>query len=768
MNRFLTPSKLGLLSLVSLYCDATVPSASTVPVLAFLVSYVLPQGVSTSNPLFVTSRKSEGPLISISDFEHALITHPSASGVPGRTMWDLFVKQLWEINSLDALFVFFEHLKTRLVKPISERQRDVEQGIDASAGSKILLSRTSPLGTFVRRAHLEFSRMQIHDTVALWKAFIVYRQPSFATWQKRNPTANDVAFDSIVDQWNLTREDRLTKALYGDLPEVETETDGMASTEEIERLLQFQIEEIQKIGTRVPDAMKARFRSMLEGNVTIPNLSHYLKFLDSWKAGDYPSSFDNLHRYFDYNMFERDRHFYQYALLNLASLQADFGCYDEAIAAIHETISTARENKDVSCLNYSLNWLYLFGKAHPKEMSGAGRGMMLEVEREGLAFLKTKAKDTGMWSLWSSTLLSEAQLRMTTGDSISLVFENILKSSHLLISKNTGNNFATQISMLSTLWARLGVTHLAWSSCETFFQCYGKKAALQDVLTMTCRSASLLMQKGSYEEATAQLMSIDRECLRTLKNYQYWTAFYGLLKLKRELCRNNLDAAEYLLNQFQSPEVQDSATWFEFEILHIDYLARRSSFDDALSRLESLASTLEEENRDIYLRVRLLTLKAFLLDRCGVSQKGFSVAVRAASIAWRARLMPALWHALCAIGNVLIQLKEFDAAAKVLGAIMPQLLECEDSELSALAYSLLVDAYVGQAGLAESESPHRKDCLAKASEHMEHAFAEYARIEEFQKQCEMMAKKATIMQLMGDFVLANDYAAKYLELKKGS
>ena len=31
-----------------------------------------------------------------------------------------------------------------------------------------------------------------------------------------------------------------------------------------------------------------------------------------------------------------------------------------------------------------------------------------------------------------------------------------------------------------------------------------------------------------------------------------------------------------------------------------------------------------------------------------------------------------------------------------------------------------------------------------------------------------MAKKATIMHLHGDLVLANDYAAKYLDLKKAA
>jgi len=32
-----------------------------------------------------------------------------------------------------------------------------------------------------------------------------------------------------------------------------------------------------------------------------------VRFLSSWRAGDYPGSFDNLHRYFDYTMQHRDR-----------------------------------------------------------------------------------------------------------------------------------------------------------------------------------------------------------------------------------------------------------------------------------------------------------------------------------------------------------------------------------------------------------------------------------------------------------------------------
>lgn len=107
-----------------------------------------------------------------------------------------------------------------------------------------------------------------------------------------------------------------------------------------------------------------------------------------------------------------DRTFYQYALLNLAILQKDFGCLPEAVAAMYETISTARENKDMACLNWSLSWLYHLGKAHPAEAGDIQKSGVLGTDREALAFMKAKAKEATMWSLLSTTLLSEARLNL--------------------------------------------------------------------------------------------------------------------------------------------------------------------------------------------------------------------------------------------------------------------------------------------------------------------------------------------------------------------
>lgn len=70
-----------------------------------------------------------------------------------------------------------------------------------------------------------------------------------------------------------------------------------------------------------------------------------LRFFDAWRSGAYANAVDHLHRYFDYAMegyvvHQDVKTYHQYALLHLAVLHADFGCYDEAIAAMNECIAT--------------------------------------------------------------------------------------------------------------------------------------------------------------------------------------------------------------------------------------------------------------------------------------------------------------------------------------------------------------------------------------------------------------------------------------------
>ena len=203
-------------------------------------------------------------------------------------------------------------------------------------------------------------------------------------------------------------------------------------------------------------------------------------------------------------------------------------------------------------------------------------------------------------------------------------------------------------------------------------------------------------------------------------------------------------------------------------VLEIDLHVRRKDFSTALTMLEKLSTRLSNEEADIEQRIQLMTLKARILDKAGTPQKGFSVALRAASLAYRAMLLPTLWKAVGALCRVLISLREFSAAAKLLESIMPQVLECENCDLSAHTFSFLADAHMGMAGQARVEAPQRKEQMVKALEYIGRSFDDFSRIEDIKGQCEMMAKKATIMHLNGDLILANDCASKYLDIKRAA
>ncbi|KAI1501635.1 anaphase-promoting complex subunit 5-domain-containing protein [Biscogniauxia marginata] len=773
MSRFLNPAKIGLLALIELYTNKTVPTSSIVEVLSFITSHLIDSNASRNSAgagsRWERAESTVSLVISIADFEKVLAPHTAASGMPGRNLWYVFLDRLWKIDSLDALHGFFEHCSDMLAKTKEGLRRDAEMGIPAPAPEVILLSRNSPFGAFVRRSQLEFTRLRFHDAFELWKGFVKYRQATAAYYRKKTPSFQRLSFDNVLltgeGDWGLGVEG-ITSVAYGDVLRDDSVSTLSVSTDDIEKLLEFQIEQMQKYGNRIPLEIRHQFQDLLNDSFMVPSLSHYLSYLDAWRAGDYSTSFDYLHRYFDYTMQNRDRSFYQYALMNLAVLQADFGCYKEAIAAMLETVSTARENRDMTCLNFALNWLFHFGRAHPQITKELESNSMLGTGKESLAFLRTKAKETGMWTLWSSALMSEAKMSLSNGESIATALEHMVRSSQILVERNMKNMLGSQLAIDIALWDRLGITYLSATTCEVFLRCHARHTIFDDELKVTSRQASMLTMKGKYDEALERLESMDANSLRAWKPSQYWHKFRGIIKLRRDLYRNNLDGAELLLSQLLQSKNDDLEPDLAFVIdnLHVECLVRRGNLEQAFTKVEKMISELRDENRDVALRVRLLLLKAELLDKCGRPQKGFTIAVRAANVAWRARLIPYLWPAIGAIANILTSLGEFEPAIQLLHAVLPRSLECENAAVAAKLYSHLGDANMGMAGRTRSNK--RREFMTKAVEAIERAFNHYSSVEDIGKQCEMMAKKATVMKAAGDNVLANDYAAAYLALRR--
>ncbi|KAL8953975.1 MAG: hypothetical protein Q9222_000185 [Ikaeria aurantiellina] len=266
----------------------------------------------------------------------------------------------------------------------------------------------------------------------------------------------------------------------------------------------------------------------------------------------------------------------------------------------------------------------------------------------------------------------------------------------------------------------------------------------------------------------ARMDQIDSEALRTLRYQHYWLTNLGILKLRRHLNRDELDAAEHVLAQLRAAPIDTPELSFSVSMLEIDLSGRRTDYSSALMLTEQKLQDLNRKEADIYQRLKAMVVKARMFDRAALPQKGFSVALRAACLAHTAQILPVLWEAIGAMSRVLISVKEYDAAVRLVEHTLPQALECEDCALTAYLFSCLADGRMGMAGRSKDNTSQQNENLAKALSSLDRSFEEFSKIEDVKGQCEMLAKRATIMHLNGDLVLANDFAAKYLDIRKAA
>ena len=234
MSRYLTPSKIGLLALISLYTDSFIPSAATIPILSFVVSHLLPIDSCQDN----TSRSNFSLTLPINSLQQSTIGHPSS--IPGRTVWDLLLNDLWKLNSFDALHLFFDKLSLLLEKSYEGQD---SQELNASRLRRTLLSRSSPLGAFVRRSQLEFTRLQFHDGITLWKSLIAYRSPTIASWRRRHPGAS-ASIDVNLQEESIASEGSIRNVIYGDIDSLSLKHTNTSSGD-VEKLLEFQVDQMQ-------------------------------------------------------------------------------------------------------------------------------------------------------------------------------------------------------------------------------------------------------------------------------------------------------------------------------------------------------------------------------------------------------------------------------------------------------------------------------------------------------------------------------------------
>lgn len=262
MSRYLTPSKICLLLLVQLYRDGSIPMKSAIHVLSFI------SGQTGRRPSEQGTRQPPRTTPSLDDLERLLTHHQSR--VAGRSLHDRFLELLWGLHDLVTFTTFLQDQIAVTISPPGE---------DKSASTKLVCSPTSPIGQFTRRCHLESVRLQFSDVYQLWEDFVLFREPSKAAYRIRNPDFPDFENISNAASVNLlvSKQPFVSTILLDRIEKGRKRSETPSSLDDIEKIMHFQLGQLQKYGSRVPAQMKDGLRAMIEEGMSVPSDMHFIK-----------------------------------------------------------------------------------------------------------------------------------------------------------------------------------------------------------------------------------------------------------------------------------------------------------------------------------------------------------------------------------------------------------------------------------------------------------------------------------------------------------
>lgn len=335
MARYLTPAKICTLIVAESYLQNRENPHSDAKLLALITQQLHPA---------VHHQNSTGPPADASAFAASLVSIPS--NFPGRTHYDDFVHTAWTTADLDQLHHLFDRIYS-IVTPEDPEERKITPA--------------SPIGHFIRRCNVEWTRLRFADSLALLNAYKSYIEPTWASWARTQPEAAQMyaSRDSDAD------------SVPGATSSASSTAAPMISSDDVDIALSTSIHSLQKLGARVPADLKAKLSSWLVSHQQASdtqNLHHFMNFFEAWRAGQYTLALEELHRYFDYSIATKGssaggqgdgvKVYYQYALLHLSVLHADFERWEEALGTMEECIATGK--CDVTSGNLALLfWLTL-------------------------------------------------------------------------------------------------------------------------------------------------------------------------------------------------------------------------------------------------------------------------------------------------------------------------------------------------------------------------------------------------------------------------
>ncbi|KAJ1960562.1 hypothetical protein IWQ62_004184, partial [Dispira parvispora] len=516
-SAFLTPHKIVLLVLIDTFCTNVHLHSQNALITSFMPWCL--RHLHSPNTTFSQQRFTS----LCAELKQMVVSVDDDDVVETQTAWTMQDVILDRLPEIQATVDAFETLFSDAEALVLFADMDIETQDD-----QLYLDEGSVLGLFVRKCCLAFHALSFGQVWALYRQFRVHVSLD-------NMASREGSSDSFHPNRNFKR----------------VLSSHVVSTFDIEQYLDAHLEVLTSQGD---SPQLATFQCHLDSFQQLyPGLPkiHFSRYLYAARTGNYEAALYHLHRYFDYYNSQGNRTLYQYALLNLACLEAQFEHHEEARRILQEAIDVARENRDRACLGYASFWLHHLG--HPSPTSALPP---VCTEAQTLGSLTGQTEELQLWNIRCLTELQQAQYHLQRGSLPRQVFESTLRCELMQRHHNVPKMLGLCYALLAAVWDTYGFTSTLSILYTQLQLIYGYSQCPDDgIITGYCKMGQYLAERGAWtalKELDCEINNRYPDNLPTL--LAPWRRCFAECQLQRCVYQQDWDGATDFLSDCQSAD----------------------------------------------------------------------------------------------------------------------------------------------------------------------------------------------------------------------
>ncbi|RLV84145.1 Anaphase-promoting complex subunit 5 [Meyerozyma sp. JA9] len=711
----ITPIRICLLLLVSLYSGNQIPEECCRPLMTVVVRFLEDESLSNDDGELLLF---PGLLELIQQVNSETLRHGNETNANSWTR--LFLSELWSIKTVDDLDAKVKQAESFL----SPKDTIVVQD-----GRTKAISPRSFLGGVIQKLTTTYKLLQFDEVFLFFASFVDFRAESHDLYVSLGgtpqlataPNTNADVYTHLTSQLHETLGISITAA------ESHNTTAGLVSLSKstTQALLEKQVILLETYGGTLPLSMRQVLSAMAlqdQGPSSALNSTfsqtpsyYYANYLQNLHESNYHGALDSLHQYFDYMVSNNSKYFYHFALISRASLHQYFGEYEQALDAIEEAISVARENKDNSTLTFILSWLYNLMKCKPelwKKQSFYHNNNASHL----LDFLVTKSQSVSL-SLHCMSFLYETVHIMDSAGTMGRYLESLVKALYLSLN-DSKPTYIRALEMATAVWGRIGQPHLSDLYISMASDTANETGKLSDEVTMEIRRCFLRFAHEDGDELYKKVCALQKVVNskdQALENVVKMRCVMLLVEL--HLRNGRLFQAKELVGDLCRSEIHENDVRVESVYLSAKVEMALGNYARALAEISSFSSSFDESafetDLSLYGLFRLKLLQCTIYNETGNPSRAFSLLMSQLVRARDVGCSSIVSEGIVVLASVQANLGGFQDSYNILTATMPRILANYDVELASSAYYELAAACYGMARAKDTSIVPEKDLFNK-------------------------------------------------------